>query len=342
MTSGVDALLAQYDYQLPADRIARHPLAQRDGARMLCLGGEVSHRRVTDLPRLLNPGDLLVVNDTQVLPARIKVKRETGGAVELFLLENGSGAVRALLKPSRRIREGEVLLADEGRRVRVVERLGAGEWLVECEGGADALMERFGAMPLPPYMAREAQEEDRERYQTIFASKPGAVAAPTASLHLTDQLVQALVERGVQVAKITLHVGIGTFRNLREEDVLRGELHPELYEISEECVSAIRACRARSGRVIAVGTTVTRTLESATISKDRVPKVGGGVTRLFLREGARFSCVDGLMTNFHLPRSSLLMLVCAFAGRDRVLAAYEEAISEGYRFYSYGDSMLIL
>ena len=342
MTSDVGALLSRYDYQLPEGQIARHPLAQRDGARLLCLGEELSHNRVLDLPTLLNPGDLLVVNDTQVLPARVKLKRQTGGAVELFLLEGGAGPSRALLKPSRRIRAGEVLLAEQGVEVRVLESLGEGEWRVECEGGSDALMERSGSMPLPPYMAREAIEQDRERYQTIFADKPGAVAAPTASLHLTDRLVSALRQRGVDIATITLHVGIGTFRNLREEDVVRGELHPEYYNISSECVRAIQACRERSGRVIAVGTTVTRTLESATNSKDRVPKVGGGVTRLFLREGAHFSCVDGLMTNFHLPRSSLLMLVCAFAGRDRVLGAYEEAISEGYRFYSYGDSMLIL
>jgi S-adenosylmethionine:tRNA ribosyltransferase-isomerase len=217
-----------------------------------------------------------------------------------------------------------------------------GEWTVACSVPPDLLMEAAGEMPLPPYLDRPEEAEDRQRYQTVFADQLGAVAAPTASLHLSESLMKALDESGIGLAKLTLHVGIGTFRNLRPSDLAAGKLHPEVFNVPQTCVDQISRCRAEGGRVIAVGTTVTRTLESATATGERVPQAGQGVTRLFLREGARFSCVDGLMTNFHLPRSSLLMLVCAFAGRERVLSAYETAISQGYRFYSYGDSMLIL
>jgi len=287
------------------------------------------------------PGDLLVVNDTCVMQARVAAKRESGGAVEILFLDEGPGICRALLRPSKRLRVGEVLSVGQ-YRVELLERGEEGEWGIRTSSNPAVIMAEQGKMPLPPYLSREEEAADRERYQTIFADKRGAVAAPTASLHLSERLVQRLQEEGVGITQLTLHVGIGTFRNLRPSDLERGELHPERYRISEACVESIQECRARGGRVIAVGTTVTRCLESATQSDERVPRAGEGVTRLFLREGARFSCVDGLMTNFHLPRSSLLMLVCAFAGRERTLAAYQEAIEKEYRFYSYGDSMLIL
>jgi S-adenosylmethionine:tRNA ribosyltransferase-isomerase len=203
-------------------------------------------------------------------------------------------------------------------------------------------MEGHGTMPLPPYLKRPAEASDRERYQTIFADQPGAVAAPTAGLHLTDRLLTDLEKKGVGLARITLHVGMGTFRPLRTADLERGELHPEWYRVPGETVEAVGRCRAAGGRVIAVGTTSVRTLEAATPAGSRLPEAGEGVTRLFLREGHRFRCIDGLVTNFHLPRTSLLMLVCAFGGREKVLSAYGHGVSRGYRFYSYGDAMLLL
>ncbi len=330
--------LAPYRYELPEERIARHPPERRDGGRLMSLGPQgLAHRRVVELPGLLRAGDLLVVNETRVLPARLHGRRSTGGRVEVFLLGAGPGPVRALLRPGKKLRPGERLELDSGA-VLLLERFEDGSWLVEASPSPGALMAAEGAMPLPPYLRREALDADRERYQTVFARVDGAVAAPTAGLHLSEEVLAELRARGVGLARITLHVGAGTFRNLRPEELQRGELHPERYEVPEETVSAIRACE---GRVIAVGTTVTRTLESA-CGPDGVPRAGPGVTRLFLREGDPFRCIDGLLTNFHLPASSLLILVCAFAGRERVLAAYDEAIRHGYRFYSYGDAMLLL
>jgi len=333
--------LSAYDYTLPKALIARRPPAARDGARLLHLGEGLAHKKVLDLPDCLRPGDLLVVNDTRVMPARVHAKRTTGGAVEVLFLEGGDGPCKALVRPSKRLKIGESLLAGS-HSITLVAKGEEGEWTVESSIAPAALMDAVGEMPLPPYLDRPEEAADRLRYQTVFADQLGAVAAPTASLHLSASLLDELASHGVGLAKLTLHVGIGTFRNLRPSDLAAPELHPEYFSVPQACVEKIRACRKAGGRVIAVGTTVTRTLESATPCGERVPHAGKGVTRLFLREGARFSCVDGLMTNFHLPRSSLLMLVCAFAGRERILSAYEAAISQGYRFYSYGDSMLIL
>jgi S-adenosylmethionine:tRNA ribosyltransferase-isomerase len=341
MPDAFDATLSDYDYELPSELIARWPTASRDGARMLQLGSEIAHKNVVDLPTTLRKGDLLVVNDTKVMPARVRARRSTGGAVEVFFLEEGEGVCRALVRPSKKLKVGESLTAGP-YQIHLESRGAEGEWRVKPSVSSAQIMAEIGEMPLPPYLDRAEEAADKSRYQTVFADQSGAVAAPTASLHLSDALLQELADRGVGLAKLTLHVGIGTFRNLRPSDLANGELHPERFNVPQRCVDQIRACRMRGGRVIAVGTTVTRTLESATQPGERVPEAGEGVTRLFLREGARFSCVDGLMTNFHLPRSSLLMLVCAFAGRERVLSAYAEAISQEYRFYSYGDSMLIL
>ncbi|MEC7242802.1 MAG: tRNA preQ1(34) S-adenosylmethionine ribosyltransferase-isomerase QueA [Myxococcota bacterium] len=334
--------LAPYDYVLPESLIARYPSERRDGGRLLVVGSEENdHRRIRDLPDFLDAGDVLVVNDTRVMPARVACRRSSGGSVEGLFLEEGAQEARALLRPSRRLRVGEVLSVGD-HTIELMEKRDGGEWGVRCSCLAAELMAAHGEMPLPPYMRRSAGLEDKERYQTIFAAKSGAVAAPTASLHLTEEGIGNLEGKGVRVAKITLHVGIGTFRNLRPEDLQQGRLHPEWYSVPEDTVDAIRNCRRLGGRVVAVGTTVARTLESATPENHRVPRAGEDVTRLFLREGASFRCVDGLMTNFHLPRSSLLMLVCAFGGRKRILSAYQDAIQENYRFYSYGDSMLIL
>ncbi len=326
-----------FDFDLPNERIARHPPERRDGGRLLVLdrAEPIQHGQVTDLPQLLEAGDLLVVNDTRVMHARLAARRRTGGLVEVFLLEPGPGPVRALLRPARRLKEGEQLNLDGGR-VILQTRHPDGLWTVLCDPDPVSLMERFGEVPLPPYLRREAEAEDAIRYQTTYARVPGAVAAPTAGLHLSMELRAALLERGVGFATVTLHVGIGTFRPLCAEDLERGLLHPEHFELPQSTVDAIQDAR----RVIAVGTTTTRALESA--SATGVLKAGRGVTRLFIREGFRFQTVDGLLTNFHLPGSSLLMLVCAFGGRERVAQAYGEAIESGYRFYSYGDAMLLL
>lgn len=304
------------------------------------------HRQVLELPELLQPGDLLVVNNTRVLSARLQLQRGGGGRAEALLLDPGPGPVRALLRPSKRLRPGEALgvVGADGARVgllRPLERLSDGEWRVETEPAPLALMAAAGELPLPPYLGRRAEAADQERYQTVFASAPGAVAAPTAGLHLSERVLAALAARGIGVAQLTLHVGLGTFRPLREEDLRAGRLHEERYEIPAATAEAVRACHARGGRVVAVGTTSLRALESAA-GPDRAPRPGPGATDLFIREGYTLRCADGLLTNFHLPGTSLLLLVCALGGRARVLAAYREAVSLGYRFYSYGDAMLLL
>jgi S-adenosylmethionine:tRNA ribosyltransferase-isomerase len=325
----VTAELDGFDYALPPECIAQQPTAQRDAARLLVLEREregLAHRHVRDLPELLRPGDLLVVNATRVLPARLRGRKETGGAAEALLLgEAGPGRQRALLRCRGRLRVGQKL------------RLGSLDAeLVELE------------MPLPPYIRRpEPHGEDAERYQTVFARVPGSVAAPTAGLHLTPALLERLGEAGVGRAEVVLHVGPGTFRPLRDADLAAGELHAECFELPEATAQAVARTRAEGGRVVAVGTTVTRVLESRARPGRRV-EPGRGETRLFLRpqpgsDGPlRFAAVDALLTNFHLPRSSLLLLAAAFAGRRRLLDAYAEAVRRGYRFYSYGDAMLLL
>lgn len=297
-------------------------------------------RQIRELDGLLEPGDLLVVNDTKVLHARIHARRVTGGAVEALLLGAGPGPVQAMLRPARRLKVGEVLDAGQGS-LTLLERADGGAWWVQCSPEPLELMERVGEIPLPPYFQRKPDPADRQRYQTRFANEAGAVAAPTAGLHLSDALVDRLRAKGVQIATVTLHVGAGTFRNLRPEDLERGELHPERYRIPVETARSITACKASGGRVIAVGTTSTRTLESCSDGKGGV-LAGEGNTRLFIRPGFQFQVIDGLLTNFHLPGSSLLMLVGALVGRERLLDAYRHAVQSGYRFYSYGDAMLLL
>jgi S-adenosylmethionine:tRNA ribosyltransferase-isomerase len=289
-------------------------------------------RAIPDLPGLLGPGDLLVVNDVRVHPARLRAQRESGGRVEVLLVGGGE----ALVRPARRLAEGERLRCGPGA-VLLCERRGDGRWRVECEPDVDTLTAAAGEIPLPPYLGRAPSAADAERYQTVYARPPGdrrgdlrGAAAPTAGLHLTPRVLGALDARGVRRVSLTLEVGLGTFRPLGAEQIARGALHPERYEIPAATWDAVAGAK----RVVAVGTTVARALESAT-------GPGAGVTELFIREGYPFRRVDVLLTNFHLPRSSLLMLVCAFGGRDRVLAAYAHAVASGYRFYSYGDAMLI-
>jgi S-adenosylmethionine:tRNA ribosyltransferase-isomerase len=337
--------LDDWDYELPPDRIARHPAPERAGSRLMRLplaGGEPEDHVFSALPTLLREGDLLVANDTKVMPARLRAKRRSGGAVEVFLLEPGPGPVKALLRPARRLKEGEVLELAGGGEVIVHGPVGDGIFRVELDRDPVAVMLAQGEMPLPPYLEREASAEDVERYQTVYAGPIGSSAAPTAGLHFTPRVLAELEARGIGFAKVTLHVGIGTFRPLRVEDLERGRLHEEPYFVPDATAAAIARTRASGGRVIAVGTTSARTLEAATAEGASAPAAGWGTTDLFIRPGRAFRVVDGLVTNFHLPRSSLLMLVAALVGRERLLSAYAEAVRRGYRFYSYGDAMLLL
>ena len=334
-----------FAYQLPADLIAQEPLAERSAARMLVLDaatGAVTDRAVRDLPDFLRRGDLLVVNDTRVIAARLSGTKPSGGRVEI-LLERALEARQALaqLSASKPIRAGlEVETA--GGMVRVLGRE-ADLWRVELPAPALEYFERFGEVPLPPYIRRATRAADRERYQSIFARDPGAVAAPTASLHFDAALTGALAARGVGRACVTLHVGAGTFQPLRSEDVAAHVLHPERAAVGAAACEAIAATRAAGGRVVAVGTTVVRALESAALASREALALAPwqGETRLFITPGFRFQVCDVLLTNFHLPESTLLMLACAFAGRRAVLDAYAHAVEGGYRFFSYGDAMLI-
>jgi S-adenosylmethionine:tRNA ribosyltransferase-isomerase len=345
-SGAVDLNLAQFDFALPPDQIAQHPPAERDGGRLMLLErgrGFVRHSAVTALPTWLRRGDLLVVNTTRVLAARLRGRKTSGGAAEALLLgpAAGEGQYRALLRHSGRLRVGLKYRLGEpavDAELAAVEAGGVG--VLAFEPGVDPY--RSGESPLPPYIRREAAlEQDAARYQTTFARRPGSAAAPTAGLHLSERLLSELEACGVERAEVTLHIGLGTFRPLRPADLARRRLHSERYELPDATAEAIARTRERGGRVFAVGTTVTRTLESRA-TEARGVRPGTGTTDLFLAPGDRFQVIDGLLTNFHLPRSSLLLLVAAYAGRDNVLAAYAEAVREGYRFYSYGDAMLIL
>ncbi|MCX7818620.1 MAG: tRNA preQ1(34) S-adenosylmethionine ribosyltransferase-isomerase QueA [Kiritimatiellae bacterium] len=338
---------SDFDYALPAELIAQQPVEPRDAARMLVLGadGALSHRLVRELPAHLLPGDVMVVNNSRVIPARTWARRETtGGRVELLWIEpRDDGSWTALVRSRRPVRPGDRLRI--GTQVVVVEdgRFADGTIAVRLEGDADVLelLEHEGHTPLPPYIRRGRDEPaDRERYQTVYARRPGSVAAPTAGLHFTEELLCTLRERGVQIVELTLHVGPGTFRPVREEDPARHSMHVERFEIPEATAEAISRARSEGRRVLAIGTTVVRALESVADEHGRV-RPGAGRTALFIRPPYEFRVVDLLLTNFHLPRSTLLMLVCAFAGTDRVLAAYHTAIEHRYRFYSYGDCMLL-
>jgi S-adenosylmethionine:tRNA ribosyltransferase-isomerase len=348
--------LSEFDYELPEEQIAQQALPVRDAAKLLVLDRSAAaatrHAQVRDLPGLLAPGDLLVVNATRVLPARLLGERESGGVAEALVLgpTQGAGRFRALLKISGRLRPGIKLQFSAGSQAlaldaEVAELAENGEVVLAFEPGASPYS--VGRAPLPPYIRRTRGAEDagdavdRTRYQTIFARVPGAIAAPTAGLHFTQRLFDELGRTGIGCAEVVLHVGAGTFRPLREQDLRRGKLHAESFELPEATAAAIDETRERGGRVVAVGTTTTRVLEARATAGGRV-RAGSGETQLFLRPGDRFRVIDALLTNFHLPRSSLLLLVAAFAGRKRILEAYSEALAAGYRFYSYGDAMLIL
>lgn len=326
------------DYELPEELVAQEPLPERSASRLLHLPreGPPAHRRFRDLPALLRPGDLLVLNETRVLPARLALRRRTGGAVEALLVAPDGAGWRALLRPAKRVRAGETLDGGGGKYTARITAMGeGGEGVLEFAGlDVKEILERFGAVPLPPYVRREPTEEDRVRYQTVYARVPGAVAAPTAGLHFDEAMMEAVAARGVESARIVLHVGPGTFRPLPDGELDDHHLETERFAVPEEVRSRVEAVRSAGGRVVAVGTTVVRALESDAAGRS-------GTTDLFIRPGHRFRAVDCLLTNFHLPRSSLLCLVAAFAGTERILAAYREAVRERYRFYSYGDATFL-
>jgi S-adenosylmethionine:tRNA ribosyltransferase-isomerase len=336
-------LTADFDYELPADRIAQHP-APRGTSRLLVLDadGANRHKLIRDLPSLLQPGDLLVVNDTRVIPARLFARREpTGGSVEVLLAEQTSEHEwTCLLKPARRARPGTLLTLSDDLQAEVIRREGDGRHHIRFSTPVGPHLATLGHVPLPPYIKRPDEPRDEHEYQTVFANRAGAIAAPTAGLHFDDTLLRRLEEAGIACTAVTLHVGIGTFKPVTTSLVHEHRMDSERYEISADTVEAIERTRAMGGRVVAVGTTVVRTLEGCALAHDGRLVAGPARTELFITPGFEFQIVDVLLTNFHLPRSTLLMLVSAFAGRERVLTAYEEAIREGYRFYSYGDAML--
>ena len=329
---------SDFIYPLPVELIAQTPLARRSASRLLVLDGASgarADRQVAELPELLRRGDLLVFNDTRVLPARLAARRATGGRVEVFLERalEGNGAL-AQLRASNPLHAGETL-ATAGGPIRLQARQDD-LWELTLPEPAVEFFERHGTVPLPPYITRAADALDRERYQSLFAQVPGAVAAPTASLHFDAELLTALTARGIGRATVTLHVGAGTFQPLRAEELEGQVLHAEWYSVPAETLAAIGTVRAAGGRVVAVGTTVARALESTVATG-----LARGDTRLFIRPGYAFRAIDGLITNFHLPGSTLLMLVAAFAGHEAVLAAYAHAVAQRYRFFSYGDAMLV-
>jgi len=339
---------SDFDYDLPTELIAQYPAEKRDGSRLLVIRrdtGSVEHRLFSDIWEYLRTGDVLVVNDSRVIPARLLGRRSTGGRAEMFVLRDlGADRWEVLVRPGARIRDGADLTFGEGRlTAHVLDTLPDGKRTVSlsAEGGVQAAMDELGAIPLPPYIDREPEPLDGTRYQTVYARVPGAVAAPTAGLHFTDELLAGLAADGVELARLTLHVGIGTFRPVAVDDPEEHVMDFERYEVSEPAAATINSAREAGGRVVAVGTTSVRTLESVAGAGGRVIP-GEGSTDLFIRAPYDYRCVDMLLTNFHLPKSTLLMLVSAFAGRELVLDAYAEAVSEGYRFYSYGDAMLLL
>ncbi len=340
--------VSEFDFELPEALIAQAPVTPRDASRLLVLprDGAVTHRTFADLPAQLRRGDLLIFNDTRVLPARLVGRKAgSGGKAELLLLEPLDGELgarwRAMGQASKALKAGARL--EFGTLAATVEAAeGEGFYAVRLdrEGAAlEAALAAVGRIPLPPYIQRDAVAEDAERYQTIFARHPGSAAAPTAGLHFTPGVLAALEARGVERAAVTLHVGPGTFLPFRGEALDEHRMHAERYDVPEATARAFRACRERGGRVVAVGTTAVRTLESAWAGGGLT--VGPGRTSLFIRPGYQFNAVDLLVTNFHLPRTTLLVLVCAFGGLQRVLAVYRQAVQEKYRFFSYGDAMLV-
>lgn len=352
--------LDDYDYPLPESLIASYPLPERDQSRMLVLNrqtGEISHHRFQELPTFLSAGDLMALNNTKVLPARFYGNRRgLTGRVEILMLHPVSGQVpkeqegyvwSALMRPARKLKPGTIVeLPDTQAVLEVLEvgERGCCRVLVHPaeHGNVATLMEQVGRMPIPPYLRRDAEESDKQRYQTVFAKVPGAQAAPTASLHFTPEVLGRIAQQGVQTAEVTLAVSSGTFRTVEEDDIRGHKMDPEAYTVEPDAAQQIQGVKKAGGKVLAVGTTVTKTLETVAFEHQGQMVPGSGWSNLFIYPGFHFNVVDMMLTNFHLPKSTLLMLISAFAGRENVAAAYREALAHGYRFYSYGDCMLIL
>lgn len=338
--------VTDFDYELPEELIAQHPVEPRDTSRLMLLDkvtGEVSHRaHFYDIVDEVSDGDVLVFNDTKVIPARLYGQREgSGGKVEVLLLTPcGENRWECLVKPGKKCPIGQVIAFDERLKGTVIDKTSFGGRIVEfaCDGVFDDVIQEIGEMPLPPYIHEKL--EDKDRYQTVYADKKGSAAAPTAGLHFTPELLEKLRAKGVTLAFLTLHVGLGTFRPVSAEDIEDHEMHSEYYVVTEETANTINKARRDGKRIIAVGTTSVRTLESAT-GDDGVLKAGHGWTNIFIYPGYTYKMVDALITNFHLPQSTLLMLISALAGREHCLAAYKEAVKEKYRFFSFGDAMFI-
>ncbi len=336
---------SDFYFDLPEELIAQTPLEKRDSSRLMCLDrvtGEVSHRVFTDLEELLRPGDCLVMNDSRVLPARLLGARESGGAVEVLLLRDlGEGRWECLTRPGRKTKPGVKLSFGSGELTAEVESVAEGGNRIirfNYEGIFLEVLERLGKMPLPPYIKEELQ--DAERYQTVYSRELGSAAAPTAGLHFTRELLDRISAKGVRECFITLHVGLGTFRPVKEDEIEDHDMHSEFCIVPEETARIINETKAAGGRVVCVGTTSCRTLESFA-NPDGTMDAKSGWTNIFIYPGYKFKCMDALVTNFHLPESTLVMLVSAFAGREHVLNAYAEAVRERYRFFSFGDAMFI-
>lgn len=337
---------SDFYFDLPPELIAQTPIKKRDESRLLCLDrrtGAVEHHHFYDLPSMLRPGDCLVINDSRVLPARLIGHRPTGGAAELVLLRDlGEDCWECLCRPGKRLREGaEILFGENGfLRAQVEEVMADGNRKIRFiyDGIFLEVLDRLGKMPLPPYIRKELQ--DRERYQTVYSRELGSAAAPTAGLHFTKELLREIEQAGISICPITLHVGLGTFRPVKEDEIEDHEMHSEFCIIPEDTADIVNRCRRNGGRIIAVGTTSCRTLESFSDESGTLQS-GSGWTSIFIYPGYRFRCIDALITNFHLPESTLIMLVSALAGREQVLNAYQIAIGEKYRFFSFGDAMFI-
>ena len=336
---------SDFSFELPPELIAQTPLEQRDASRLLCLdkeSGQWEHRHFYELPELLRPGDCLVMNDSRVIPARLFGTRPTGGSVEVVLLRDlGEGNWECLTRPGRKTPPGTELTFGEGRLKAQVIRAGedGNKILHFCYQGIFLeLLEELGQMPLPPYIKEQLQ--DKERYQTVYSRDPGSAAAPTAGLHFTKELLQTIADKGMNLAYVTLHVGLGTFRPVKEENIEDHPMHAEFCIVPEKTAEIVNRTHANGGRVVSVGTTSCRTLESFS-TEDGTLEARSGWTDIFIYPGYRFKTVDALVTNFHLPESTLIMLVSALAGREHVLAAYREAVEQRYRFFSFGDAMFI-
>ena len=339
--------LSDFYYELPKELIAQDPLEDRSSSRLMLLErdtGKTEHRIFKDIPEFLNSGDVLVLNETKVIPARLYgIKPESGAPVEILLLKRLSDTDwECIVKPGKKARSGAKLIFGTANRlegeITKVKEDGNRIISFKYEGIFEEILDELGQMPLPPYITHKL--EDKTRYQTVYAKNEGSAAAPTAGLHFTPQLLSQIEEKGVKIARITLHVGLGTFRPVKEENIPDHHMHSEYFEISEEAAQTINAARAQGGRIICVGTTSVRTLESSS-TDEGVVLAGSGNTEIFIYPGYKFKACDCLITNFHLPQSTLLMLVSAFSGREKVMAAYEEAIREKYRFFSFGDAMFL-